>query len=44
MTELCSRAYLWSSITKFESVTSDSVKEIYLANEYNEEEFKTIEK
>ena len=42
MTELSEYAFLWMNIPNFESLTNDSVKEIYKAVEYNESDFKYI--
>lgn len=41
---LCEYGFLFENLSKFDSVTNDSVKEIYLPVEYNEKEFSFLKK
>lgn len=43
MTELSELGFVWLNVTKFDSITNDSVKEILLPVEYDENVFKDIE-
>lgn len=42
MTEISELGFLWMNISKFDSVTNDSVKEIFLPVDYDEKIFKDI--
>lgn len=42
MTKLAEYAFLWANLTKMESITSDSVNEIYIPVNYEENDFKSI--
>ena len=43
MTEVAQFGFLWNNIGKFDSVTNDSVQEIYLPVRYEENEFRNIQ-
>lgn len=42
MTKLAEYGFLWANLTKMESITSDSVNEIYIPVNYEENDFKSI--
>lgn len=43
MTLLAEFGFLWANLIKLESITNDSVNEIYIPAKYEESEFKSIE-